>query len=430
MQLKSLTSLMKYGVGLSVRGLEVAAKFGLYALAARILGGPGSGIFFLCLTLLHLVTTAARLGTERPIARNVAAYLASGQAHLAKRTILRALCLTLVTGFVAGAGVLFTAQWQAVSAYHQPDAEPALRLLALAIPAQVLAYTCGYILIGLERGAVAQLLMNAVAPLVTLIALVLGVKSLNLALVVYAAAYWACVVAGLALIWDGWRRRSHETELVRTDVLPSLLQSSKQFYIVELLQASLIAAPVIVLARFAEAAAVSQFSVANRLSMLVSAMVMSMGAMAAPTLAQKHRLGQGAELAASLRHLTLTSMVVCLPVIAVMILARHLLLKIMGADVGVAAEALVIMAAAQLVIAILPARDTLLAMSGHGAQLRTLSLMQGVVIGVGCAVLIPPFGAVGAALVSAGAWLVGGLGAELMSRRHVPDAYRRSTAQL
>jgi hypothetical protein len=77
-------------------------------------------------------------------------------------------------------------------------------------------------------------------------------------------------------------------------------------------------------------------------------------------------------------------MVVCLPVIAVMILARHLLLQIMGADVGVAAEALVIMAAAQLVIAILPARDTLLAMSGHGAQLRTLSLMQGVVIGVGC----------------------------------------------
>lgn len=425
MPLKDLGTFAKYGAGLSVRGLEVAAKFGLYALAARILGGPGSGVFFLCLTLLHLVTTAARLGTERPIARNVAAYLAGGQRRLARLTILRALGLTLATGLVAGLAMLLTARWQAVTLYHQPEAEHALRLLALAIPAQVLAYTCGYVLIGLDRGAAAQLLMNAIAPLVTLAALASGLGGLDTALTVYAGAYWACVAVSLWLIRRAWRHQP-PAEAVRDDVLPSLLRSSRQFYVVELLQASLIAAPVVVLARFATAEAVSQFSIANRLSMLVSAMVMSMGAMAAPALAQRHRLGQGAALAASVRQLTVASMAVCLPAIAVMMLARHPLLGVMGADVGAAPQALVIMAAGQMVIAVLPARDTLLAMSGHGAALRTLSLMQGAVIGLGCLVLIPTLGAVGAALVSAGAWLVGGLGAEAMARRLVPEAYRRS----
>lgn len=428
MKPKDLTTLIKYGVGLSVRGLEVAAKFGLYALAARLLGGPGSGIFFLCLTLLHLVTTAARLGTERPIARNVAAYLAGGQTDLAGRTILRALGLTFATGLIAAVAVFLTAHWQAASAYHQPEAEPALRLLALAIPAQVLAYTCGYILIGLERGAAAQLLMNAVAPLVTLAALVLGVRSLDQALVVYAGAYWACVLAGLVLIWRAWSRVPRGAPVTRSDVLPSLLQSSRQFYIVELLQATLIAAPVIVLARFAEATAVSQFSVANRLSMLVSAMVMSMGAMAAPTLAQRHRLEEGVALSAALRQLTLASIAVCLPVIVIMILARHPLLSLMGADVGAAPLALTIMALGQLGIAVLPARDTLLAMSGHGGALRSLSLMQGVVIFGGSFLLIPPLGAAGAAMVSAAAFIVGGVGAELMARRYVPEAFGRRVA--
>lgn len=430
MNVQLFKTLIRYGMGLSVRGLEVAAKFGLYALAARALGGEGSGVFFLCLTVLHLVTTGARLGVERPIARNVAAYLAGGQFREARGVIVFALGLTACTGLAAGLVVFLTADLQAISLYRQPEAAQALRLLALTVPAQVVTYAAGYALIGLDRGALAQILMNALAPLATLAAFVVGVRALDQALLVYAAAYWFAALAGVAALLLSWRRLDRRRAEVRSDALPGLLKASPHFYVVEILQACLIAVPVVVLARFADAASVSQFSVANRLSMLVSAMVMSMGAMAAPVLAQRHRMGEDALLAHALRQLTLVSLLVCLPVIGLMILLRHELLSVMGADLGAAPTALTIMAVGQLVIAVFPARDTLLAMAGAGRALRALSLAQGVVIGAGSFLLIPHLGAVGAAVVSAGAWVCGGLGAEIVARRIVPQAFGAGVSTL
>jgi O-antigen/teichoic acid export membrane protein len=425
-----LDAARRYGFGLTARGLEVLAKFGLYALGARVLGPVEAGVFFLCLSLLHLLSTAARLGTERPLSRYIASYAASGELEEARAAARHGLAIAAVAGTLAGGLLWAGAPLLAERLFREPAAAEAFRLLACAAPGHVLAYACGNVLIGLNRAGAAQFLTNALAPGATFLALLAGAGDIDLVLTVYGAAYWSCFVAALVLAVRRFRQvgTGLDPDAARDrPKLPPLLTAARAFYVVELTQAALISAPVLVLARFAEPAQVSEFSVANRLSMLVATIVLSLATATAPRLAAHHRLEQYGEIGVALRQVTLLSLAVCLPVIALMGLLRQPLLQLMGTPTTEAGAALLWMLGAQLAVAALPARDTTLAMTGHGAALRNLSLAQVGVSALGCLLLIPSFGVLGAAWVSALTWLFGVLGCEVLVRRELAGAIRPVT---
>lgn len=96
-----LTAALRPGVfryfgALGARGLEVLGKFGLYMLAARLMGAHNSGLFFLCLTWVNLASTAARMGLERAMSRHIAAELAVGHGSAARRALTMGLGWTAV----------------------------------------------------------------------------------------------------------------------------------------------------------------------------------------------------------------------------------------------------------------------------------------------------------------------------------------------
>jgi O-antigen/teichoic acid export membrane protein len=422
-----IKSSLHYASGLMARGVEVVAKFGLYALAARTLGGPDAGLFFMCLTILAFVSTAARLGIERPAARHVAAYLASGQAREARRTIVHALSLVAGAGLVMGALIFFSAGLQE-QVLHQPGLGAALRLLAIVVPLHVLTYAAGAVLIGLDKGAAAQFLTNALAPAITLIAFPLGLHDLRLALIVYMLGYTASCLWALGLIARRWRSLGPDTGMADHAPLPPLLKVAGNFSVADLALAGLISVPVLILARFVDATAVGQFSVANRLSMLVATVVLSIATIGAPAFAGSHRLQAYDQLRRIRGQIGWLTGAVCLPAIAAMILLRHPLLGLMKSDVPAASEGLVIMALGQLAYAMLPGRDTLLAMSGHGAVLRTLSLIQVAVCIVGGLYLCSAYGMIGASAISAITWIIWAIGCEIYVRVELPQLHSKPTS--
>lgn len=408
---------VRFGLGLSARGFEVVAKFGLYALGAHALGVTDAGVFFLCLSLLHLLSTAARLGTERPLSRYVASYVATGEHDLAGRVARSGLRVAALASVTAGVLLCIAAPLAAEVAFHDPGLVTPLRLLACILPGHVLAYACGNILIGLDRSASAQLLTNAAAPAVVFIAMLLGVKDLGWVLAIYGGAYWVCF--GVAAVLARTVLRAAPVSEASTPArpqLPPLLAEARAFYVVELALAAFLAMPVLVLARFAQPEQVTEFSVANRLSMLVATLVLSMATMIAPRLAAHHRLGEIESVRRTVRQVTWASLAVCLPAIAAMALLREPLLGLMGVRSPAAEAALLWMLAAQLLVAALPARDTLLAMSGRGHALRNLSLAQAGVGAATCFLLIPHYGVLGAAWSTAIAWMVGVAGCSLVAR--------------
>ncbi len=417
--------LFDIGTSLGARGLEAGAKFGLYALAARGLGGHDAGRFFLALSLVHIVGTLGRLGLEKPLTRHVAAELGIGRPRDALDTALRGGLVVLAAS--TGAAILLATIGPVVAreVLSRADLEPVLWLIALIVPIQNTAYAMAYVLIGLERSVAAQVVMNALTPLVCLIAMVFGVRSLDGLLTTYALAYAGCVVLGGAVLLAEIKRPRVESALQHAP-LPSLRVSAMPLFVVETAQAALLSVPVLLLGAFADPTSVSVFSLCNRLSMLVATVVLSLGAMAAPAYARHYRLGQWAALRREDDRNRLASASIGLPLILALAVGAAPLLNALGVDPAAGVPVLLILLAGQLVFCLLPSQDLILAMAGEGRVLRTLSLWQLALCTCLCVLVIPIAGPVGAALVSSGTWMLGAISLALAVRRRIPQLRQRA----
>jgi O-antigen/teichoic acid export membrane protein len=406
------------GGALAGRGLEAAGKFALYGLAARGLGVEEAGRFFLCLSVIHLVATLARLGLERPLTRHVAAERAVGAYDLAWRTALSGTGAVLAASLMAAAALWLAAPLLARILFHDDGLAAPLRAAGAALPLQNLAYISAYILIGLDRAATAQLVMNALAPcLLTGVLLVLRCGALEL-LWLYAAAFAFCGSLGvIAILSEPWRGSARSE--TQHEALEPLWRAGATLLPVELSQAALLSLPVMLVGAFAAPSEVSGFSIASRVSMLVATAVISIGAVAAPGFARHHRRREWAALKTDNRRALIASLALCLPAIVGMAILAEPVLRLMHAPLPLTARCLWVLLVGQLAFCLLPCQDMLLAMTGHTRTLRQLALIQ-VAVCIGASLLlIPALGAVGAALASAGVWTLGAVGCASAAHRLV-----------
>ena len=421
----SYDRLFHFGGALASRGMEAGGKFGLYMLAAHMMGATSSGLFFLCLTWVNLCSTAARMGLERAMSRHLAAELAIGHGHAARKALVTGVGWITVASAAAAGGTALIAAPLAVHVFRLPELAYPLAVSALILVPQTLAFAIGFALIGLHRPVMGQMVQSALPPVLSLLALVAGLTELTTVLIVYAGSYAVCCLLGLACIaWD-WRHamvdRVVEAPETPIEPLPSLWVTARPFLVIELVQVTLLSVPVLMLGMFADPAAVSAFSIVSRITMLINTMLVSIAMIAAPGFASHHRRREYAALRNLERQTRMVAMVLCLPVILGMVVFVHPLLGLMASDLPGAAAALYVLSIAQVVNVALPTQDMMLSMTGHGALLRRLNLQQLVVCCVLSAILIPLFAMMGAAVVSTICLIQGRVSFALAVRRVLPE---------
>src|SRR6201996_4509884 len=113
--------IFRYAGALASRGLEAAGKFGLYMLAARLMGPTDAGLFFLCLTWVNLCATLARMGLERAMSRHIAAELAIGQGRGARQVLLAGLGWIMLASLIVASVTFLFAGPLANLVFHQAD---------------------------------------------------------------------------------------------------------------------------------------------------------------------------------------------------------------------------------------------------------------------------------------------------------------------
>ncbi|WP_374448329.1 lipopolysaccharide biosynthesis protein [Stella sp.] len=415
-----------YVAGLAVRGFEVVGKLALYILAAAALGAHDAGMFFLCITWVGLLSTIARLGFERAMTRHVAVELSVGRGRAAARAMRTGMSLHLATSAAAALLTWAVADFAAGGIFSEPDLAHPLALSALLLVPQTMVISVGYVLTGLKRGVAAQFVQNAMWPLLTVAALVAGARRLDELILALAGALTLATLTGAVLV--ARCRAQLQDAPARRDAdggesLPPLWRTALPLGLVEVVQIGLSALPVLVLGAFVDAAAVGAFSVAHRISLMMWVIIVSIGTVAAPHFAELHRRRDMGQLRALNRRVRLVTAAAGLPVILAMMAFPATLLRLIGPGFEIAAPALTLLAAGQLVNCLLPSQDLVLAMCGHGRRLQQLNIAQFVVGCILAAVLVPQFGMMGAAAV--GAWILaqGAIGTTLMVRRLMPAAF-------
>ncbi|WP_231711296.1 lipopolysaccharide biosynthesis protein [Xanthobacter dioxanivorans] len=425
---RSLASLINtyggYVAAMMARGLELVGKLGLYIVSARILGVHESGYFFLCLTWIGVLATVSRGGFERAVVRHVAAELAVGKGRAAGHAFLAGALAVLMLGLVVSIATGALSAPIATYLFRDPEAARPLFLAAFVILPQALCYFVGNALMGLHKSAWGQLVQNGLWPLFTLAALFAGVHSLDGILCALAAANAAATAIGAALVFrERHRFVDAPSETANAERLPALWRTAMPLAVVETVQILLPALPVLLLASFGLPAQVGAFSVASRISMLTWVVSASIGSVAAPSFAARHRQGRWDELRQLNRKVRLAVALFSAPLLAGMFFFPATLLHLVGPGFEIASTALVILAVGQLVYALLPCQEIVLAMAGHGGILRWLTVAQTVVCLVLCVLLIPPFGMIGAAIATAVFAAQLAIGSAVAVRRLMPRAF-------
>lgn len=413
-----------YAAALVVRGMELVGKLGLYMIAARILGAHEAGLFFLCITWIGLISTVARAGFEKAIIRHMAAELALGKETQARIALFTGVGWATLGGALATALTVLFAHPLSTHVFGEPDLGLPLAVSAAVILPQTLCIVIGHALSGLNRGVAAQFIQNGLWPVLTLGAVAAGITSLNGMLLALGAANLAATLVGLYLILrHKGPLHTPSPDDPPEEVLPALWRTAFPLGVVEVVQVSLNSIPVLVLGVFASASDVGAFSVANRISMLIWVVIISIGTIAAPSFAALHRRGEWDALRTLNRRVRAVVALCGIPVIAAMMIFPAQVLHLIGPGFESASTALVIMGVGQLVNCLLPCQDIVLAMTGHGGVLRWLNTAQLATCCLLGAVLIPLFGMTGAAVLTAIFIAQGAIGTTLVLRRLLPRAF-------
>lgn len=415
--------MIRLGLGLGTRGLEIIGKLALYVLVARQLSLLDAGLYFTALAWTLMGGAIARFGLDRGVMARIPAELAVGDGAAAMRAMRGALLGVLGGGLALGALSLVLGPVVATHVMGQPALAPVLALSGVLLLMESLAVTAACILSGLDRNIAGQFAGNSLWPALALVGLWLWPEADILdAILITIAARLATLLLGLFYIYRTRARFAIRREGPALP-LPPLWRASLPLMGVELGQFVLQTLPTLLLAAFVPPETVGAFSMAMRISMLPWAMLFNVYVIAGPRMAEHYRREEWPRLRQSQRVARWTSVALAMPVLIPMIIGAPWLLQALGPGFDQATTVLRVLGLGQAVAALFAMRDALLASTGHGAALLRVNAVQVMLAAALSITLIPLFGAEGAAAMNAIGAAFGALGATWMARRRIPEAF-------
>ncbi len=185
-------------------GLLVARvlRYSLNLIVARM-GSEVWGGISLGLAYFEILSTLVCLGMLTGVVRNVALYLAEGDAARVRGTILSAWGLATVTGLVVATGLWLSSQWLAVEVFDDPGLSIVFRAIAWLIPINAGYQVLAKVLLGGQQVssyvAIWRIGDNALKFLVVLSLYLLGWE-LEAVLLAYAVAAGAGLFASAMMV--------------------------------------------------------------------------------------------------------------------------------------------------------------------------------------------------------------------------------------
>lgn len=390
---------------LPLRVLGAGIGFALNLLLARLLGADDVGIYYLALTVSTMASAVATLGLGNVLVRYTAAEAESGDyvalkaiARIGTRTSLA--CAVALTVLVATA-----APWICEYILGKPELTRPLQWMALTIVPQTQMRLHAQLLRGLKKIALSQMLRNVDVPFLTLvfIALLGGTYGAT-------GAVWSFVTANLIAavmaVWL-WRRAAGPVEAGDSPLgLRELLRSGLPILQANLMNMGLTPLTTLLLGAMTNSASVAIFAIAFRTSLLTRFAKMAVNAIAAPKFAALHRMADSAALSSTSRRSSLLVSVASLPMLLCFIVFPHWTMGLFGPTFADGAMLLRVLAIGQTAAVISVSVPYLLIMSGNERKLRNNTLVSAAVCLALNLLLIPSYGATGAAIAVASAMIV------------------------
>ncbi len=356
------------------------------------------GLYFLGFTIMTLLGTAATIGLETGVVRFTALYDGEGDDGRVRGTIAGALAVAAPVGLATGMILFLFAANLSVNVFGKPDLADVLKLFAPAVPLFVMARVFNAGTQGLRHMRY-QVYSRDIAEQLSrfIISAAFLIAGFGLMWVVGANLGALFIALSLSFFFLHRVKPVFNRQLRRVYGQRQLLSYSAPVAMSTILSLLLLWTDTLFLGHFGSAEEVGIYSMAMRLAMVGSVILVSFNTMIAPLISDLFNRGERVRLENLLKSVTKWAVGLSLPVFAGLALFPEQALRIMGSEYLVGANALIILAAGQLINTAAGPAALVLMMCGRPRYVLFSNIIVYVVDIVLCFILIPRFGIEGAA---------------------------------
>lgn len=381
---------------LLLRGLGPLGGFLLTLLLARVLGAAATGAFYLTMTIMTIFAIIAKFGLDTALQRYAGGAAEQGDWTTVISAHRKALRVSLILSCLMATLLLIFSTTLAELLFNNSH-----KMLIVLAAFSLIPFTWFGIQAAMLK-AVGQPAVGGffeVAGLPVFTVLLVTISSLFMPLTLYIVAYCYMGAALInALLCTGLLQKHLPKKMPATVVnVKGLYSSCIPLTIVELLNYVMLWAPLLILGALVDETAAGLFNVSNRLAVQLALFLMVLASITAPRFAAYYHSANHEKLATLAGRSTRIPTILSLLPAAILLFAAEPVLSLFGPEFKVASPLLQVLVVGQLVNVVTGPGGYLLAMSGNEHALRNVLFFSLILMLILSFLLIPQFGALGAA---------------------------------
>jgi O-antigen/teichoic acid export membrane protein len=390
------------GLAFIVRIFGALAGFLMSIVITRTLSVEESGLFFLGFAICSAIGMLCTLGLTTALIRFIGGYHAEANWGVIKGVFNKGLITVLMTSISVALVIFLCCSFISNDLFDKPQFESILRVMAFAIPSFAVYQLVAFAFQGLHKPVISIFLQNIANQTLVVIALaiaaafIIDLTATLVAIVFTSAAFFTAFIA--LIKWFSNKSLAVVADYSQTK---QLVASAKPLFLMMLMGMLVQYSGQIISGVYLSATDVAYFSVAQRISMLTSFVLIAINLVAAPRFAASAKLGKTEELRSTSLFCSRMMIIMATPVVVFMYFFAEFLMGLFGEEYIQAAHLLQILIIGQFVNVITGSVGYLLNMTGHEKDMRNVVFFSGplaLVLGV---VLTPIYGATGAAVATA-----------------------------
>jgi O-antigen/teichoic acid export membrane protein len=390
------------GLAFVVRILGALTGFLLTLVVTRTLSVEQSGLFLLGYAICSAIGMLCTLGLTNAFIRFVGGYHAEANWGVIKGIVNKGLKAVIITSMGVALIIFVCSSFIGNNIFEKPQFEHVLTVMAFSIPCFALYQLMAFAFQGLHKPVVSIFLQNISNQVIVIIAVLIAtvyITDLTATLVAIIFTIAASITVFIALI--KWFSNKNLTVVADYSQTKELVASAKPLFFMILMGLLVKYSGQIISGVYLSTTDVAYFSVAQRISMLTSFVLIAVNLVAAPRFAACAKLGKTEELRSTSLFCSRIMIIMATPVVIFMFFFADFLMGFFGEEYIQAAYLLRILIIGQFINVITGSVGFLLNMTGHEKDMRNVVFFSGpLALGLGV-VLTPIYGATGAAVATA-----------------------------
>lgn len=382
---------------LSTGGLKLLGAVSIFLLTALItnsISTEEAGYFLLGFTLINLFSGFCRLGYDGVLVKHLAAK-ASYSSQLFQYTTIKSLLLSTL---IALALFIFSPHI-CETIFSKPEFEGVFKAVALSIPFYTLNLITSFAFLGKSKYKTHVFFMNISVPFGALIFILF--TSPTEAVTSFQGILLSSIFSAFLALTLWYKTQGVRLKRLQKNIRKKISRTAYNMYLTQICSLSIVWGGQIFLGIFGNSSDVAIFTTAQRTSMLISILFITINTVITPTLSTQFSSKNFSALKETVQSSSKLLFGLSVPILALIVFFPKNILSIFGSGYSEASLSLVILALGQFVNVSTGSVNALLAISGNEKYTRNNMLVSTSIVVFGSIFIAPIFGVLGVSIVTA-----------------------------